>query len=130
MITAACIVLSVVVSIIVAAVVQEKKRAAEESFAILSDDVARRRSYDPVSGERREPAIVAWTPEERHALGLDDNEKFIRETNKVLNDIEWQRIGGHTPKSALPVGVVEVGPGEAKPVYSFVRHDQGEPVIL
>jgi len=60
-------------------------------------------AYDPVSGERREPAMLdpgaqEPPPDQRRELRewraawIEPNEEFILETDKILNDIEWERL--------------------------------------
>jgi hypothetical protein len=34
-------------------------------------------------------AVQVWTPEELEAFGINDNERFIRETDKILSDLDW-----------------------------------------
>lgn len=133
MITAACIALSVVIAVAWAAILQGpvEQRRVEQSLVILGADEVRRRLGYPhhTDGRTAEQREHDSEMADFRFVHLEPNEAFIRETDKILNDIEWRRLGGHTPRSALPVGVVEVGPGGAKPAYSFVKHDQGEPVI-
>ena len=86
------------------------------------------------------------------AAWLEPNEDFIRETDKILNDIEWARLTdaeqrvraareraehekmhrdnpGAIYGCCIRVGVASIGPGEEKPTYSFEKHDQGQAVF-
>lgn len=45
--------------------------------------------------------IQPWSPAERSALGIDDNEKWIRETDQILNGLEWERFTAEIDDPAL-----------------------------
>lgn len=40
------------------------------------------------------PKIQPWTRAEREAFGIDDTEKFIRETDRIIKAHEWAIITG------------------------------------
>lgn len=59
--------------------------------------------------------IQAWTPAEREALGIDDTERFIRETDAALRAIEDHERYEHQPeKQAAWTEITTLG--RAKPI--------------
>lgn len=78
--------------------------AAEE--AMVSMEEARLHRYALEDAQRRGyPAAKAepWTPAERDALGINDTEKFILDTQAILNGIEWERTGQPKPATVSHV---------------------------
>lgn len=44
-------------------------------------------------GQPKPPAaVVAFTPTEREALGINETDSWIRNTDSILNGIEWDRM--------------------------------------
>jgi len=43
-------------------------------------------------GPAPEYQIVLWTPEEREIFGHNDRMRFIEETDRILNELQWQRL--------------------------------------
>lgn len=66
-------------------------RAAALKAALYTATDARRSGYAP---DYRTPdhQIVAWTPAEREAFGVNDTMRFIEETDRVIKDHEWKQI--------------------------------------
>ena len=94
---------SVIVVMIV--VSQAQRRLAREQSRVIEDAQSDMisRILDP--GSHPPPADGHDALRDFRAVWLQPNEEFIRETDRILNDIEWQKI------------------------TSFNGHDQGEPVF-
>lgn len=78
--------------------------------------------------ERPAP-LVAWTPEERAAYGIDDTDAWIAETQRTLNQREWATItcGRITAEKIQADEVVELRAwGSPEPI---LRHNDELPTV-
>lgn len=48
--------------------------------------------FDPAEVDLYSSGIVAWTPEEREAAGINDTERFIDETDRILKTEDWNAM--------------------------------------